>query len=204
MNPSEAAIVLTFAAAYDRRTVGEADAKAWALALPHVRVKDAQAAIVEHYTESREFLMPSDVGRIVRRQRTDAHRDITPPPPPRELASEPKREVLWTRTWLDAVMDGSTHDAATAIANAALNIEPEIEPLAIGAGDEKMQTMQDAMQRNIAETARLQSLIRQENEARAAEFEEKKRRHRESADAQDADAKAERDATQATTTKEQV
>lgn len=168
MNPSEAAIVLTFAAAYDRRTVGEADAKAWALALPHVRVKDAQAAIVEYYRESREFLMPSDVGRIVRRQRTDAGRDITPPQPPRELADDPKREVLWSRAWCGAVIDGNDHDRATVIANRMLGITAEPEPLAIESS--QMAEIKNDMAKVTADIARTQSLKALERAAKAERF----------------------------------
>ena len=204
MNPSEAALALGLASTVDNRQVGEANARIWADLMPNLALADVQAAIKHHFATSSEYLMPHHVINHVEVLRSERARVVNVPPFPHELASNPKAEQAWKRTYCEAILDGAIPAQALSVANGALNIEPEIEALAIGAGDEKMQTMQDAMQRNIAETARLQSLIRQENEARAAEFEEKKRRHRESAEAQDADAEAERDATQATPTEEQA
>jgi hypothetical protein len=132
MTPSEAATVLTFAAAFDRRTVGETDARAWSMALPNVALDEAQAAIVEHYRESRDFMMPSDVLRIVRRIRGVRATMLPDVVPPSELADEPRREIEWKRVWGDAFIAGHTDGEARAIANRRFDIAEE-EPLALDA-----------------------------------------------------------------------
>lgn len=64
MNLAEAAAVLAKAAAFDRRTVGEADILAWHDALGDLPAGDCLAAVTEHYRESTEWLMPAHVRRI--------------------------------------------------------------------------------------------------------------------------------------------
>jgi hypothetical protein len=71
VTPSEAAQVLAKAAAFDRRTVGEIDARAWAEVLGHVSLDDALAAVTRHYAGSREWIMPSDVREQVRQIHND-------------------------------------------------------------------------------------------------------------------------------------
>jgi hypothetical protein len=69
MTPSDAAAALARAAAFDRRTVGEVEARAWAEAFPHFTVDEVVAAIVEHYRATTDFLMPAHVAAIVGRTR---------------------------------------------------------------------------------------------------------------------------------------
>lgn len=64
MNLTEAAVVLAKAAAFDRRTVGDADILAWHDALSDVAAGDCLAAVTEHYRGSTEWLMPAHVRRI--------------------------------------------------------------------------------------------------------------------------------------------
>jgi hypothetical protein len=71
MTPADAAEILGTAAAFDRRTVGKADAHAWADALAGVRFEDAIAAVKHHYATSREFIYPSDVLAIVKAIRAE-------------------------------------------------------------------------------------------------------------------------------------
>lgn len=134
MKPSEATAVLAVAASFDRRTVGEADARAWAIVLEGVEPQDARDAVIEHYTESREFVFPADVLAIVRRRVREKSRDLPPVTPPRDLADNPKAEIAWTRVWQDAVLAGHTHDRARTIANNQFGID-EGEPLAIGSNE---------------------------------------------------------------------
>lgn len=87
MNASEAAILLGLAAAYDRRTVGEADARAWADALDDIALEDAQDAVKRHYRTSTEWIMPAHVRKgvaaIARERRAElaAVRDPIPDRP---------------------------------------------------------------------------------------------------------------------------
>lgn len=69
MKPTEAAALLTIAAAYDNRKPDADQAKAWAMALDGLRFEDCREVIVEHYRRSREWLMPVDVVTGVRRMR---------------------------------------------------------------------------------------------------------------------------------------
>lgn len=61
MIASEAAQVLTVAAAYDGRSVTEEAAIAWAAALERVQIEDAMQAVKAHYRTSRKWMMPADV-----------------------------------------------------------------------------------------------------------------------------------------------
>ena len=61
MIASEAAAVLTLAATYDGRTVGEADAEAWASILADVSLPGALEAVQEHYRHETRRLMPADI-----------------------------------------------------------------------------------------------------------------------------------------------
>lgn len=78
--PSEVALVLATAAAFDRREVTELDATAWhaafaAAGLGDLSKADAEAAVVAHYAVTRQWLMPSDVVshcKRIRRERLKA------------------------------------------------------------------------------------------------------------------------------------
>lgn len=70
MNRPEAARLLTIITAYDRRTLGDTDVYAWQRALDDLPLADAEEAVHEHYRESKEWLMPSDVRNgVIRIQR---------------------------------------------------------------------------------------------------------------------------------------
>jgi hypothetical protein len=65
MNLQEAGQILAKAAAYDRRTIGQADVLAWHEALSDMDATDALAAVAAHYRDSTEWLMPAHVRRQV-------------------------------------------------------------------------------------------------------------------------------------------
>jgi hypothetical protein len=71
MTLTEAAKILTLAAAYDRRTLGDEDVRAWHAVLEHVAYPDARQAVIEHYRAQTTWLMPADVAAGVRRIRSD-------------------------------------------------------------------------------------------------------------------------------------
>jgi hypothetical protein len=83
MSPEEVVDLLTLVASYDRRTVGEADVDAWLMATGDLPFDDAKVAVVKHYRESREWLMPVDVRRHVRaiREARIAAKPIPAPDP---------------------------------------------------------------------------------------------------------------------------
>ncbi|MEV6073985.1 hypothetical protein AB0L80_02540 [Streptomyces sp. NPDC052069] len=62
MTPADAAELLTLAAAFDRRTVGESDARAWAAALNAMPLDaDAREAVARHYADTDAWLTPAHV-----------------------------------------------------------------------------------------------------------------------------------------------
>ncbi|WHP18819.1 hypothetical protein [Cellulomonas sp. ES6] len=66
MHPAHAAELLSLCASLDNRTVNESTALAWAQVLPDLRMEDATTAVVEHYREHREWIMPADIVRGAR------------------------------------------------------------------------------------------------------------------------------------------
>jgi hypothetical protein len=75
---AETAAVLTLAATFDRRSVGDADVLAWHDVLADITLEEARDAVKAHYARSREWLMPADVRAFVldaRRHAADARHD---------------------------------------------------------------------------------------------------------------------------------
>ena len=66
MTPADIARLLGMCSAYDQRTVGQADITAWHHALGDLAVERAAEAVVEHYRNSRDRIMPADVRRLAR------------------------------------------------------------------------------------------------------------------------------------------
>lgn len=61
MNQTETATLLAVVQAFDRRTVGVTDVIAWQAALCDTNLEDARDAVIEHYRDKRDWLMPADV-----------------------------------------------------------------------------------------------------------------------------------------------
>lgn len=91
MTPDEVIDLLTAAAAFDRRTVGMADAMAWQAVVGDLPYDDALAAVRAHYTESTDWLMPAHVRIRVRAMRRDRLERTPLPAPAAELTGEPVR-----------------------------------------------------------------------------------------------------------------
>jgi hypothetical protein len=97
MTPAEAARVLARAAAFDKRTASEVEARAWAEALPEINEADAIEAIVRHYRASTEYLMPGHVrvgARSIigeRQDRAAMQRGLPGPPP---ATAEARAQIL--------------------------------------------------------------------------------------------------------------
>lgn len=81
--------LLTCAAAYDRRTIGEADITAWTLAIGDLPYDDAQAAVVAHYSDVTDWLMPAHVRARVRQARELRIARHPVPEPPAALTDNP-------------------------------------------------------------------------------------------------------------------
>jgi hypothetical protein len=121
MKPTEAAALLTIAAAYDNRKPDPDAAKAWAMALDGLRFEDCREAIVTHYRHSREWMMPVDVVtgvKALRRNRVLAFGPLPEPP----ASIDPNDTAAYSR-WLD--------ETTRAIADGRLERQPEGPPAAI-------------------------------------------------------------------------
>jgi hypothetical protein len=131
MNHADALEVLAVAAAFDRRTVGESDGMAWSVALPNTDMQQAKDAVIQHYTRTDAWVMPSHILAIVAEVNRERERILPPVTPPRDLADEPAREIEWKRIWGDAVIAGHTETKARAIANLRIGVSDD-PLLAIG------------------------------------------------------------------------
>lgn len=81
MTLEETIDLLGVAAAFDQRNIGKADSVAWHAALGDLDFADAQAAVIGHYRESRERVMPADVwGRVKAMRRERLAREVVPAP----------------------------------------------------------------------------------------------------------------------------
>ena len=74
MNRAEVVLLLTLAGTFDYRKVGDADVEAWHLALDDIDLDDAKAAVVRHYRESTDRLMPAHVRQRVKTIRAERAR----------------------------------------------------------------------------------------------------------------------------------
>lgn len=98
MKRSEVSKLLTLAAAYDRRTAGEADVEAWFLLLANTDFEDARLAVLAHYADEHRWLMPADIVKRVRRIRTDRAAAIVGPGQPAEVPdANPDNEAAYRR-----------------------------------------------------------------------------------------------------------
>ncbi len=76
MTPQETALLLAKAVAYDSRTVGRADIAAWQEALGDLDFHDAMAAVVLHFQDSTDRLMPAHIRRCVKTMREERLRGV--------------------------------------------------------------------------------------------------------------------------------
>lgn len=72
MNRAECAQLLTIVASYDRRTLGEADVISWQGAIGDLTFEECRTAVVKHYAEQTDWLMPAHVRRLALSARQDA------------------------------------------------------------------------------------------------------------------------------------
>ena len=105
MNAEETGRLLAKCASYDRRKIGEAEVIAWLQVLGDLNYRDCEAAVVGHYTEITDWIMPAHVRQRVRAIRDRRLQDTEIPPPPPELLDNP------------AAYSAALHAAAVAIAD---------------------------------------------------------------------------------------
>lgn len=118
MTPGDTARVLAKAAAYDQRTIGEADVLAWHDAIGDLDFADAMAAVTRHYRDHIERMMPAHVRKAVAEIRAGRRPAIAAPeanppdwPAVRAMLAElrktlpPGKPGIFGRQLIDATKD---------------------------------------------------------------------------------------------------
>ena len=106
MTPAEAQMLLGIAASFDNRKPSEEAAIAWAAVLGDLEFTACRDAIVRHYRESREWIMPADVVSGVRLIAAERMRPFGLLVPPASIQGDPAEERKW-RLWArDEIMSG--------------------------------------------------------------------------------------------------
>lgn len=108
MTPADTAELLTFAAAFDRRTIGKADVLAWHTVLTDITLQDAKDAVTAHYGRETRWIMPADIRQHVQVQRADTAADFQGPG---LSAAIPDADPDDVRAYLAAVKEQRTRAA---------------------------------------------------------------------------------------------
>jgi len=116
VTPADAAQLLAYIAAFDRRTIGEADAHAWSEALADIPLDgDVRAAVAAHYGTTDQWLTPALVraGRQrIRNARVDAAVLVDSGRPDETGAEWAGRRRLEVRAAVDGAVPARTPVAA--------------------------------------------------------------------------------------------
>ncbi|HMG65749.1 MAG TPA: hypothetical protein VK599_22615 [Streptosporangiaceae bacterium] len=112
MNSDEVGLLLGLMALADNRKPPEDDEGReamigfWLSMVGDLRYIDAAEAVQQHYRESRNWIMPSDIRERVRAVR-QGRLNITPvPPAPPDVADDPDAYREWRGTWRKRIADG--------------------------------------------------------------------------------------------------
>ena len=130
MKPSEAAAVLAKCAAFDSRTIGDADAEGWAEVMTRagIGLLDALDAVTDYHADVSTVDKRATVqaliirGKVIRRQRMTAAGE--PPFPPDFTVGQ---EMAWRRHWVAALTAGVEDPAAAA--DASMGVVRPKDPL---------------------------------------------------------------------------
>lgn len=125
MTPEETGKLLATVAAIDRRKVGTLDVIAWHRIVGDLRYADCENAVMAHFAESTDWLMPAHVRQRVREMRARRIEDTEIPPPPPELADNPVAYNAALHAARVAAADDA--DPAEAISLAARRARRELE-----------------------------------------------------------------------------
>lgn len=106
MTDDEIVDLLTLMASYDRRHLSKADVGPWRAIIGDFQFADAWQAVIDHYTESTEWIMPAHLRQrvsAIRQARLDA---AGPVEIPEDLADHPVEARAWKQAAVDAIADG--------------------------------------------------------------------------------------------------
>ena len=109
MNRSETATLLAKIAAFDRRTIGEADVLAWHEILEPYPLAQCMEAVRRYFTETSDWCMPAEIVRRVKEERSERLRwagTITANPAAYDDSNDPDAYQRELRAVVDAVASG--------------------------------------------------------------------------------------------------
>ena len=106
MTSDEVWDLLELISSIDRRKVGLTDRQVWEGLVGDLSAADAQAAVIAHYRESREWIMPADVRTRVKALRRDRLAREIVPAPPHEVADAPGRYRAELNAEVRKIADG--------------------------------------------------------------------------------------------------
>lgn len=78
----------------------------WLRMVGDLTYADASEAVLAHYRESREWVMPSDIRERVKAVRAERLDQTPPPPPPPELLDDPDAYRQYLRESTKRIADG--------------------------------------------------------------------------------------------------
>ncbi|WP_181275987.1 hypothetical protein [Brevibacterium oceani] len=106
MRLSEAGDVLTLISAYDNRNFNEETSAAWYDLLHSYSLAEAKHAVKKHYAESRDWLMPADVLRIIKTERRARLAKVETIAPSRADMTSTAAELETTKALSKAIASG--------------------------------------------------------------------------------------------------
>lgn len=106
MTPNEVIDLLSIIAGYDRRTVGQVDVESWHRALddprvPNIGYDECVDAVILHYRDTSEFVMPSHILTRVKAARASTVARLMPPKTAPD-GSYARARPLWEHAVRDA------------------------------------------------------------------------------------------------------
>ena len=115
MTPEETGKLLARAALIDNRKVDTPTVIAWHQIVGDLRYADCEQAVIGHYAETREWIMPADIRIRVKEARHQRIKDAggVPAPPP-ELLDDPAAYSAALQAAATALADGRDPQAAMA------------------------------------------------------------------------------------------
>lgn len=126
MTSDEVWDLLELVASIDRRKLGLTDRQTWEMLVGDLPAADAKAAVLAHYRDSREWIMPADIRRRVKEARRQRILDAGIPAPPPELTDDPAAYGAALQAAATAIADGRDPEAAMR-AIARQSSRPELE-----------------------------------------------------------------------------
>jgi hypothetical protein len=118
VNLEDTGRLLALCASYDRRKVGDADVLAWHRVIGDLQFADCEQAVLGHYADCADWLMPAHIRLRVRETRNRRIQATGIPAPPPELLDDPEAYSACLHAAAVAIADGrDPHAAMHAIAS---------------------------------------------------------------------------------------